>query len=77
MIIVVKIAEMITCYTKQALVISTGQVLECLQGVWAIHVFDEIDFSILLAGQILYQAGVTAGTHFQNLETLSNLVTNL
>ena len=28
---------------------------------------DEIDFSILLTGQILYQAAVTAGARFQNL----------
>ena len=28
---------------------------------------DEIDLSILLTDQILYQAGLTAGAHFQNL----------
>ena len=33
---------------------------------------DEIDFSILLAGQILYQAGLTAGAHFQNLRHFRN-----
>ena len=34
---------------------------------------DENHFSILLAGQILYQAGVTAGSRF---DTLSKLVTS-
>ena len=35
----------------------------------------EIDLSILLTGQILYQAGVTAGSRFSKFETLSKLVT--